>query len=213
MNFTFLRRKGRARCALLLGLLSGWIASAASGASESPARRNPVLVELFTSEGCSGCPPADKLLEQLDATQPITGALAIVLSEHVTYWNQQGWRDPFSLDEITERQKEYVDRFGLKDSHTPQMGVDGTEQFVGNDSRALTAAIEKAAKAPKQALVIENAHWENGVARFSVHGPVVSSARLVAVVAADATHSRLVVFLADRKTGRVLGAAEQALSR
>jgi hypothetical protein len=155
------------------------------------AQRAPVLVELFTSEGCSDCPPADALLAKLDATQPISGAQAIVLSEHVTYWNHQGWSDPFSLDAMTERQEDYGRRFGLDSSYTPQMVVDGTEQFVGSNSRALVAAIEKEAKAPRQNLTIEGAHWSNGAAEFTVHGTPPFGAKLVAVLAADATHQEV----------------------
>jgi hypothetical protein len=238
-----------------------------SGQASPPdvtARRVPVLVELFTSEGCSDCPPADALLAKLDATQPISGAQAIVLSEHVTYWNHQGWSDPFSLIAMTERQEDYVRRFGLDSSYTPQMVVDGAEQFVGSNARALTAAIEKEAKTPTQSLAIEGAHWDQGAAQFSIHTNVPAGTKLVAVLAADATHQevsggensgrtlhhtavvrvmkelgadvadgrqlklpggplaqkseaggpvRLVVFLVDRKSGHVLGAAEQTLQR
>jgi hypothetical protein len=160
--------------------------------SQGPAPQSkPVLVELFTSEGCSDCPPADRLLEELDKTQPIAGAHAIVLSEHVTYWDQQGWRDPFSLEEMTERQKEYVYRFGLQDIYTPQMVVDGAAQFVGNNAQALEAAMQGAAARPKQDIAIENAKWENGTAQFSVRGTVNPGQRLVAVLAADATHSEV----------------------
>jgi hypothetical protein len=118
----------------------------------APTPRQPVLVELFTSEGCSDCPPADALLARLDATQFVPDAQAIVLSEHVTYWDHQGWRDPFSLEELTARQEQYVRRFGLDSSYTPQMVVDGAAQFVGNDPRALSRALATAAAAPKKRL-------------------------------------------------------------
>jgi hypothetical protein len=257
-----------ARNVLSITIAAAWLAFSAFGqpsvsTATSPAQRQPVLVELFTSEGCSDCPPADALLAQLDAAQFIPGAQAIVLSEHVTYWNHLGWIDPFSLVEVTARQEQYQARFALDSTYTPQMVVDGAAQFVGSDVAALTRAVSQAAATPKPVLAIQNARWADGSITFSVRGPSDSSARLVAVLAADATESevsrgenagrilhhvdvaralrdfgsnaadgrslrlsgadlfrrnerprplRLVVFMADHKTGHVLAVAEQTLN-
>ena len=153
--------------------------------------RVPVLVELFTSEGCSDCPPADRLIEELDTKQPIPGAQAIVLSEHVTYWNHQGWRDPYSLDDIDLRQKEYGDRFNLDSVYTPQAVIDGTAQLVGNNASGVEKAIEHAASTPKKPLTIADVHWDDGAVMFTVRGTDISSSKLVAVLAADANGQKI----------------------
>ncbi len=111
--------------------------------------RTPVVVELFTSEGCSSCPPADALLAQLDAKQPIAAAEVIALEQHVDYWNQLGWADPFSSHERTRRQQEYADFFGNDSVYTPQMVVDGKVEFVGSRERQARQAIAEAASQPK----------------------------------------------------------------
>jgi hypothetical protein len=159
-----------------------------SPSAAQASQRVPVLIELFTSEGCSDCPPADRLLGELDARQPISGVQAIVLSEHVTYWDRQGWRDPYSLDAMTDRQEQYVRRFGLDSSFTPQMVVDGTTQFVGGNANALVTALNKASGISKQPLQIEGAKWDHGAAEFSVHGSAPKDAKLFAVLAIDVTH-------------------------
>jgi hypothetical protein len=118
------------------------------GADAGSDVRTPVLVELFTSEGCSSCPPADKFLQTLDG-QPIPGADMIVLSEHVDYWNHIGWKDPYSASFYSQRQSAYAKRFGLDSVYTPQMVVDGTSEFVGSNSGLADKAFRRALGVPK----------------------------------------------------------------
>jgi hypothetical protein len=108
----------------------------------------PVLVELFTAEGCSSCPPADVLLDKMITTQPAGGAVLVGLGEHVDYWNQQGWRDRFSSAAFTRRQQQYALRSRNEDTYTPQMVVDGGVGFAGTDINETRRAIEGAIARP-----------------------------------------------------------------
>jgi hypothetical protein len=115
----------------------------------APAMRTPVIVELFTSEGCSSCPPADALLAKLDSAQPLPNTEVIALEEHVDYWNQGGWLDPYSSSEWTARQEEYAFDLKAGQTFTPQMIVNGNSQFIGNRTAEAVEAIRKAAALPK----------------------------------------------------------------
>jgi len=101
-----------------------------------------VVVELFTSQGCSSCPPADAYLSELSRSRSDVLPLAF----HVTYWNNLGWKDPFSLDAATQRQATYAARFGYG-SYTPEIVVDGRRGLVGSDRSAAAAAIAAEKKA------------------------------------------------------------------
>jgi hypothetical protein len=114
--------------------------------------QNPVVVELFTSEGCSSCPQADAILLQLRQEKRSDGTQLILLGEHVDYWDNIGWVDRFSSRQLSARQADYAKALHAT-VYTPQMIVDGTEQFVGNGVAEDHAKIAAAAKVPKPAQV------------------------------------------------------------
>lgn len=130
------------------------VSPATGKANVSP---SPVLVELFTSEGCSSCPPADQVLSRLDQEREKDGLLIIPLSQHVDYWNQLGWRDPYSAAEFSERQRDYAEVFGRNGVYTPQMVVDGRWEFVGSYLTKAHDVISQAAQLPKATIKIESA--------------------------------------------------------
>jgi hypothetical protein len=117
-------------------------------ASRPPSAPVPVVVELFTSEGCSSCPPADQLLSRLAKDQPIAGVHVITLGMHVTYWDQLGWKDPSALKSATDRQQSYGVMWGGDRVYTPQAVVDGREELVGSDEAGLKRAVMRAAAQP-----------------------------------------------------------------
>lgn len=111
--------------------------------------RTPVLVELFTSQGCPSCPAAERILAELEASQPIAGAEIITLAWHVDYWDSGGWKDEFASPVFSQRQVAYSRALNIGETYTPQMFVDGVTHFVGTKLDKATKAIAQAARKPK----------------------------------------------------------------
>jgi hypothetical protein len=148
----------------------------AADSQNVPGERTPVVVELFTSEGCSSCPPADQLLAKLEQQQPVRDVEIIPLEEHVTYWNQGGWIDPFSSDSATTRQYVYAGVLGNANSYTPQMVVDGHKEFIGSRAGEAVAAIEQAGSQKKIEVSVSLAGQSQGAETLQVKvGPLPSS--------------------------------------
>lgn len=133
------------------------------------ATNHAVIVELFTSEGCSSCPPADELLKKLSEERSIHGAEVIALEEHVDYWNHLGWRDPYSSADFTERQEEYSHILENGSVYTPQMIVDGQNEVIGSRTSEALAVIGKSAAQPKLEIQISpSASPDNNKAAFEI---------------------------------------------
>ncbi|HLH01832.1 MAG TPA: DUF1223 domain-containing protein [Bryobacteraceae bacterium] len=254
----------KARISALLFSMGALVASGFQTHDPAPEKRVPVLLELFTSEGCSSCPPADQLLEALDKEQPFPQAELVVLSEHVDYWNGPGWHDPYSAHLFSERQIAYGEQFHIDEVYTPQIVVDGARQALGGNVAAIRSAVQAAAEMSKVPLTLtapvrdgnhlklhissgplpgtagktilylaiaqERAEsrvsgGENG-GRLLTHVAVVRSLKPVEKIAAGASCSkdltitvpqltapglRVVAFLEDEKSRKVLGVAQARL--
>lgn len=145
-------------------------AQAPAAASAANSAGKPVLVELFTAEGCSDCPPAEELAKKME-TEPLPGIDLIVIEEHVDYWNKYGWVDPFSSGDWTARQMEYVGKTPKPNPYTPEMVIDGEAQFPGGDGQRAQNAIDAAAAAPETNVSVTQASLDakgNGEFKISV---------------------------------------------
>ena len=181
--------------------MAGFLASAAAA---QQAQRVPVLLELFTSEGCSSCPPADRLLSDLDQKQPVAGADLVVLSEHVDYWDKLGWKDPASSEQYTQRQQAYAAHLSDGEAYTPQLVVDGESAFVGSNRNATAHAVEQSLRRPKIALRLSAVERQAGNVVAHVEwqpGQKHAKAQLWAVLADDKTTSHV---MRGENAGRAL---------
>ena len=146
---------------VLGSIATGCLSQQADGQKSGPAiapvpvqNRVPIVVELFTSEGCSSCPPADRALKFLAEQQPVANAEIIPLGFHVDYWDGPEWKDKFSSPTFSRRQELYVSRFGLDSSYTPEMVVDGKAEFIGSDTGKAVKKITEAANDQKGKIVL-----------------------------------------------------------
>lgn len=147
------RKRDANRHSLAIRTLAAAAAILASPAGAKDAGVEPrpfAVVELFTSEGCSSCPPAERLLNEIVADARENGRRVFPLAFHVDYWNRLGWTDPYSDPQYTQRQRRYANAFNHRSVYTPQMIVNGEAEFVGSDRaearRAIAVALEQTAK-------------------------------------------------------------------
>lgn len=261
--------------AVTAGVAAFFILSTLGRGSSAAAPREPgsaprvVVVELFTSEGCSSCPPADALLKELSEQQQLDGVQIVALEEHVDYWNHLGWRDPYSAAEFSQRQNDYARLFRTDGAYTPQMVVDGQQELLGSRGREAKEAIRNAAGQPKaEIILLSGGNTAPGKLAFEVriknlngisvhgttelwmavtekglqtdvkagensgetlkHAPVVRSLRKIDTIRDAAGYSRqtqaaldpgwrkenlaIVVFLTEKDSGKIIGAAAAPLS-
>jgi hypothetical protein len=177
------------------------VASAAPPAcikAPHPASPGFAVIELFTSEGCSSCPPADKALAQVAGEYPDQ---VYVLGFHVDYWNRLGWKDIYSAAGYTQRQKEYAGLFNLQSIYTPEAVVNGRKEFVGSDQAQLQSAIKE-----------ELATTANHSLHLAAVAPLAKKVILkYEVTTADAGATLQIALVQSRASSQVLGGENQGL--
>jgi hypothetical protein len=156
----------------------------ASAASVSAWSQQPIVVELFTSEGCSSCPPAEAMLMKLSQQRDTQIARLVLLEEHVTYWNTPSFVDRFSDPAYTDRQSGYVKDFHLETAYTPQIVIDGKLQTSGNRPATVQEMILQQAKVAKPATVTLQLDSTDKV-RVTVEGPAEAKAQVLLAVTED----------------------------
>jgi hypothetical protein len=159
---------------LLIGIRNSESVQAGVADATQPVR--PVIVELFTSEGCSSCPPADALLAKLDQQKRLGNAEIIALEEHVDYWDHLGWRDPFSSPQFTQRQEDYSTAFRTESVYTPQMVVDGRAEFVGSSQSNARNAISDASRLEKAEITLSKVQSTGSTAHLKIDVTMLPSA-------------------------------------
>ena len=151
---------------------------------------NPVVVELFTSQGCSSCPPADALIHEI-AHDPALRGRVIPLAFHVDYWDRLGWRDPFSSAEWSQRQVRYARAMHLSSSYTPQAVVGGAREFVGSNRAALNAALETASNVRPAGAIALTVRREGNTLVATIHATVPAGDDLLLAVTEDAVTTKV----------------------
>lgn len=158
------------------------VAAVLLAAQPAAAEPRPVVLELFTSQGCNSCPPADELLGQLAGRSDV-----IALAYHIDYWDRLGWKDPFSSASATQRQYRYAKRMGSGSVYTPQMVVDGTDGMVGSDSGTIGHAIEK----PRSGVAVSATRDDAGLKLAIGASPDAGSADIVVVAYSEKADTRV----------------------
>ena len=218
----------RTMLAVLLGVLPLAACASAEGQpaptpapTPAPGRggpEGPLVVELFTSQGCSSCPPADRYLASLARTGQLAGRAVAPLSFHVDYWNDLGWADPYSRPAWTERQRQYARALGDDRVYTPELVVGGAAGMVGSHAQKVAAAI---AAAPRPALLAASATWGKDHVEVTATAPadadvlvaVWEDARTVSVPRGENAGEQLTNHRIVRRLDRVAAAGQRGTLR